>query len=737
MGRLELTRREFSGAAGILVAFSMAPGFARAAEAAGRLPAMLTNNPRLDSWLRIDPSGTVSVYTGRVELGQGNITALAQITAEELDIDMGRIRMIPADTSRSPNEGVTAGSNSIEAGGAALRAAAAEARAILVQMAAQRFGAEVAQLDVQDGTIRRRDGAGEFTYWQLAADSPLAREAAPPITPKPANLHRIVGQPAERLDIPNKVMGRAAFVQDLQLPGMLHGRILRPPSYDAELVSLDDTQIRAMPGVIVVVRDGRFIGVVTEREEQAVAARGALARAARWRVPPALPEMDHIHDYFQALPGIDTKTVSESSGDAAGVATTISATYRKPYLAHASIGPSCAVAGMVDGRLTVWSHTQGPYPLRGDIAKAIGVTPDKVRVIHSQGSGCYGHNGADDAALDAVLLSLAAGGRIVRVQWMRDDEFGWEPFGSAMAMAGRVGLSADGTILDWQYDLWSCTFNMRPGGRDGVNLLAAWHLANPLKHATAQELGLPAGGGDRNSVPTYSFANRRIVDHFIPDMPLRVSALRTLGGFGNVFAVESLMDEAASAAGIDPLAFRLKHLEDPRAKAVLNTVAEKANWTPGAKSDGIHGRGIGFCRYETTKTYVALIADVAVDRSSGAIRVERVTAAVDAGQIVNPDGLKNQIEGGIIQGASWTLKEQVKFDRQQITSRDWAGYPILRFDEVPEIDVVLTDRPDLPSLGAGEASQGPIAAAIANAIFHATGLRLRDLPFTPGRVSPP
>ena len=317
---------------------------------------------------------------------------------------------------------------------------------------------------------------------------------------------------------------------------------------------------------------------------------------------------------------------------------------------------------------------------------------------------------------------------------MRDDEFGWEPFGSAMTMSVRAGLSADGSIVDWQHEVWTCTHNMRPGARQGVNLLASWHLAKPFARAVPAELPLPGGGGDRNAVPVYDFPNQKIVDHFIPDMPLRVSALRTLGGFGNVFALESFMDELAEAAGADPVAFRLKHLKDERGRAVLQAAADKAGWKPGTKSDGTAGRGVAFTRYETTKTYVALVADVTVDRSSGEVRVERVTAAADAGQTINPDGLKNQIEGGIIQGTSWTLKEQIAFDRQRIVSRDWVGYPILTFAEVPAVDVVLIDRPESPPLGAGEASQGPISAAIANAIRHATGARLRDLPFTPERV---
>ncbi|HXJ01082.1 MAG TPA: molybdopterin cofactor-binding domain-containing protein [Micropepsaceae bacterium] len=731
----DLTRRQFGAAlGGLVIAFSMAPRLSEAAESAARLPGTLEANRRLDAWLRVDEGGTVTVFTGRVELGQGATTALAQIVAEEMDIAFIRIRMIPVDTLRSPNEGVTAGSNSIEVGGAALRSAAAEARAILIDLASQRLGVAPGQLIADDGLIFTKDGAKKTSYWELAGENPLAREATNSAPPKPPKDHKIVGQPVQRLDIADKVMGRPVFIQDLRLPGMTYGRVVRPASYGAELTRLDDSAVRKMPGIISVVRDGRFIGVVAEREEQAIAARAALAKAAVWRVPASQPEPANVHDYLKTRPNIDTKTVNEKTGTASPSVKTVEATYRKPYLAHASIGPSCGIAGFVDERLTVWSHTQGPYPLRADIAKATGMAPEKVRVIHAPGAGCYGHNGADDAALDAALLSLNTNGRLVKLQWMRDDEFGWEPFGSAMTMSARAGLSADGSIVDWQYDVWSCTHNMRPGNRQGVNLLGAWHLAKPLERAVPAEAPLPAGGGDRNAVPVYDFPNQKIIDHFIPDMPLRVSALRTLGAFGNLFALESFMDEVADAAGADPVAFRLKHLKDERGRAVLQAVAEKAGWKPGAKSDGTRGRGVAFSRYETTKTYVAVIADVVVDRASGMVRVERVTAAADAGQTINPDGLRNQIEGGIIQGTSWTLKEQVGFDKEHITSRDWVSYPILTFPEVPAVDVVLIDHPELPALGAGEASQGPISAAIANAIRHATGARLRDLPFSPDRV---
>jgi CO/xanthine dehydrogenase Mo-binding subunit len=730
-----LSRRELgAGLAGIVIAFNMGPAISFAAQTGPGLPAMLAANRRLDAWLRIDPVGTVTVHTGRVELGQGNLTALAQIVAEELDIAFERVRMMPVDTIRSPNEGQTAGSNSIEAGGAALRVAAAEARAIVLKRAAERLSAAPDTLIVNDGIVTARDAAGRISYWELAADISLRQDATGSIAPKPASAHKLVGTAAPRIDIPSKAMGEAAFVHDIRLPGMVFGRVVRPPSDRSRLVSVDASAVAGMRGVIRVVRDGRFLGVVAEREEQAIGAREALARAARWQVPADLPEQARLHDSLKTLRGIDTQTVNEKTGAAAAAAKTHAATYTKPYIAHASLGPSCAVAGLVDNVWTVWSHTQGPYPLRGDLAKVTGVPPERLRVIHSQGAGCYGHNGADDVALDALLLSIATQGRIVKLQWMRDDEFGWEPFGSAMSMAVKAGLDAAGAIVDWQYDVWTCPHNMRPGNATGINLLAASHVAMPFPRARPVEAPLPAGGGDRNAVPCYDFPNQKIVDHFITDMPLRTSALRTLGGFGNVFAHESFMDELAHVAGADPVAFRLKHLSDARARAVLEAAATKAGWQEVVRSDGVRGRGVAFSRYETIKAYVAMIADVAVDRTTGEVRVERVTAAADAGQIINTDGLTNQIEGGIIQGVSWTLKEEVKFDRERILTRDWSSYPILTFSEVPAVDVVLLDRPEERSLGVGEASQGPTPAAIANAIFHATGVRLRDLPFTPERV---
>jgi CO/xanthine dehydrogenase Mo-binding subunit len=413
----------------------------------------------------------------------------------------------------------------------------------------------------------------------------------------------------------------------------------------------------------------------------------------------------------------------------------IRARYTRPYQAHASIGPSCAVAQWTDdGALKVWSHCQGVFPLRGDLAKALKLPPERATVTHVQGSGCYGHNGADDVALDAALLARAVGTRPVKVQWMRDDEFAWEPFGPAMSMQIEAGLDGAGRIVDWSYEVWSNTHSTRPGGKGGVNLLAAWHLAEPFSAATPVPIPLPAGGGDRNAIALYDIPSKRMTQHFIPQMPVRVSALRTLGAYANVFAIESFMDELAKEAGADPVAFRLKHLSDPRAKAVIETVAKNVSWDPGVKGTGTRGRGIGFAQYKNHASYVAVIAEVEVDHLSGAVRVLKAHCAADAGQIVSPDGLKNQMEGGIVQSASWTLKEQVTFDRERVTSRDWLSYPILTFPEVPEVEVALIDRPGEPWLGAGEAAHGPTAAAIANAVAHATGARLRDLPLTPDKV---
>jgi nicotinate dehydrogenase subunit B len=733
MSGLALSRRGFIQSAGALtLAFSLAPqGFA--AEPV-KLPGSLANNRMLDAWLRINADGTVTVFTGKVELGQGILTALEQIAADGLDVDPKRIAMISGDTAQTPDEGFTSGSQSIEYSGTALRYACAEAQHMLLDLALQHFGLFGKTLNfemaVVDGTILVGSNERKITYWELAGKTDLHREATVNVMPKPPGAH--IGKSEPRVDIPAKVTGGASYVQDLRLPGMLFGRIARPPSYGAELVAFDEARVRALPGVVAVVRDGRFLGVVAEREEQAIAAREEVAHAAQWREPASLPKPEDIQSYLRSLPAED-HVVSSKDGAPAAARSTLEATYTRPYTAHASIGPSCAVAQMKDGALTVWTHSQGVFPLKRDLAKALDMDVAKIRCIHAQGSGCYGHNGADDVALDAALLARAANGRPVKVQWMRDDEFGWEPFGPAMSVTLKASLDDAGKIVDWAHDVWTNTHSMRPE-KEGCNLLAAWHLAQPKAPGKPGIIPQPAGGGDRNAVPLYDFPRQKVTHHFIPEMPIRVSALRALGAYANVFAIESFMDELARAGKVDPVEFRMRHLNDPRASAVVKAAATRAGWQPNLPGGTAKGRGIGFAKYKNLSAYLAVVVEVEMDRATGATRLVRATAAIDAGQVVNPDGLINQTEGGIIQAASWTLKEQVLFNPQHIVSRDWSRYPILTFPEVPAIDVVVLDRPSEKSLGAGEAAQGPTAAAIANAIAHATGLRVRDLPLTPERI---
>jgi CO/xanthine dehydrogenase Mo-binding subunit len=706
-----------------------------------RLPGSLDGNRLLSAWLRVNPNGTVTVFTGKVEFGQGIASALAQVAADELDVDYRRINMVTADTSLTPDEGFTAGSQSIEQSGTAIRFACAEARQILLTTAAAKLGVQAGEITVVDGTITA-PGGKRTTYWAVTTDALLQREATAQTRPKAAAEHTLIGESLARRDLPPKFTGGAAYLQDLRLPGMVHARVGRPPVPRAELASLDAAALKAMPGVIEVVRDGSFVGVICEREEQAINALVALRELAVWSRPELPPTLADTFDRPDPeLPTQDSVVYEKKAPSASVAVRQVEARYTRAFQLHASIGPSCAVARDMNGKLTIWTHSQGVFALRSDIARALGVAPASVVCIHREGAGCYGHNGADDAAFDAALLARAVPGRPVRVQWMRDDEFMWEPFGSAMSVKVGAGLSADGSIVDWRHELWSYPHARRPGGREGVNLLAAWYLARPFQPTFPADVPQPNGGSDRNSIPLYDFPNQKILKHYMPDAPLRTSSLRTLGAYANVFAIESLMDEAAAAAGADPVEFRLRHLRDERARTVIEAAARKSGWRPSAPGDGgratgstLRGRGIGFAKYKNHACYCAVVAEVEVDRISGMVRVTRAWSAVDAGLAINPDGIVNQIEGGLIQSASWTLKEAVKVDRSGIQTRSWSDYPILRFSEVPVVEVEVIQRPTEDSLGVGEGAQGPTGAAIANAFAAATGRRLRDIPFMPERV---
>jgi len=700
------------------------------AAARALLPGGLRANRRLSQWLKIRHEGYVEVFSGKVEIGQGILTALAQIVAEELDVGDGQVRMMPASTAWSPDESVTSGSLSVQDSGAALRQACAECRAIYLGAAAARLGVPVEALAVTEGNIV---GAGGIrtSYWELAADELLEREATGQVAPKPASAHRVVGQAVARHDLPDKVFGQPCFIHDLELPQMLHGRVLRPPNPDATLIDFATTAVAALPGVVAVVRDGSFLGVLAESEAGADAALRKVAADAAWRPGAGLPDQASLATWLKAQEAEISIVDSKSAPVTRPVARTLKGSYTRPYLTHASIGPSCALAQWRDSELTVWTHSQGVFNLRRDLALALGLTEDKIVVHHVQGAGCYGHNGADDVAFDAARLARGAGQRPVRVQWSRADELAWSPFGPAMVVELEADLDAAGSVVAWRHELWSNGHTSRPGGAKTPALLGAWHVGKPFVRLPATNPPVARGGGaERNSIPLYEFPAWQIVNHHVMAMPLRTSALRSLGAYANVFAIESFVDELATVVDADPIAFRLRYLNDPRARVVLERAARNAGWSRWQKHEGL-GHGIGVARYKNTGAYCAVVAEIEAEAE---IRVRRLVIAVDVGLVINPDGVANQIEGGAIQATSWTLKEAVQFDRARVTSESWEAYPILRCSETPAVEVEIVSRPDQPAAGVGEAAQGPTAAAITNTVFDALGIRVRDLPLTGERI---
>ncbi len=724
----EISRRKlFATAGALVVAFSL-PG---EAETNQKLPGSLSSEPRLSGWIRVDAKGDITVFTGKAELGQGIRTALTQLAAEQLDVAPARVTVVTADTGQTANEGYTAGSHSMQDSGTAIVNASAEVRSLLVEAAAARLGLPAASLSTQDGRVTAPDGRS-LGYGELAAALSPDRSATPGNRLKDPKAHKVMGQSLQRVDIPAKVTGGAAYVQDMRLPGMVHARIIRPPSYGATLLELDSAKVEAMPGVLKVVREGSYLAVIAEKEWQAVVAMRSLAGAAKWNAGRALPDPATIFDTIRALPSRAIVIRDDQANVAAGTRS-VSARYLRPYGMHGSIGPSCAIGLMQGDSLTVWTHTQGVYPDRQAIAALLKMPQAKIRCIHVEGSGCYGHNGADDAAGDAALLARAMPERPVRVQWMREQENTWEPYTPAMVTEASAALDASGRIVDWQYGVWSNAHSTRPGGAG--ELIAGWSLPEPTIPSAPVPIPQPEGGGDRNAIPLYNVPNMKVVSHFIPEMPLRVSAMRGLGAYMNVFSIESFMHELAEAAGADQVAFRLKHLSDPRARDVINLAAERFGWNAAAPLAKDHGRGFAFARYKNLAAYAAVAVEVSVDRESGLVRVIRADIAVDSGEVVNPDGIRNQIQGGFVQSSSWTLVEELRWSTAAITSRDWGGYPILRFQNVPQsVTVHLIDRPGLPFLGTGEAAQGPTAAAIANAVADAAKLRVRQLPLSPTRM---
>ncbi len=709
------------------------------------LPGSLQTNRRLDQWLAFGPGRTVRIRTGKVEIGQGILTALLLIAAEELDLPLASVSIEPATTASGPDEGVTAGSLSVQHSGSALRHACAEVRAIALHKAASAHGLPAGELRVHLGDILLPDGSKAGDYWQWLTPTDLAVEASGQARTKAHTAFTVVGKGMARIDLHDKVFGKPRFIHDLRLPGMVHGRIVRPPSRSARLVAVQPGAVEALAGVLKVVVDGRFIAVIAESEHTAVKAAEALAALCEWQESPDLPDQNDLAAFLTSTPAVttvpyDTSQPATPEPDQASQGLVQHrAEYLKAFHAHASLGPSCSVALWSGNELQVWSNSQAIHNLRDDLVhllahQGLPVPEANITVRHIEGAGAYGHNGADDVAGDAVLLALAWPGAPVRVLWSRADELTWSPMGAAQLVRLSAALDAKGMIRQWQTEVWANGYACRPGRSAIPTLLGAGHCARGQPAPISVNMPYEAGGGaDRNSVPLYDIPSVKAITHRLDVMPIRTSSIRGLGAYPNGFAIESFMDELALAHGIDAIDFRRRHLQhNPRALAVLDKVMAQCRWwnDTAGRGEGI-GHGFAIARYKTIGAWCAIAARV---ECAEKVRVTDMEIAVDVGQVIDPDGVRNQVEGGAIQSASWALMEQLRFDDTRLTSNSWDTYPILRFGDVPRVRVHLIDRPECDPIGSGEAVQGPAAGAIANAVADALGVRVRKLPLTQDNI---
>jgi nicotinate dehydrogenase subunit B len=691
-----------------------------------------------ETFIKIMADGSVIAFNGHVDLGTGIRTALGQIVAEELDVSFARVVVVLGDTSRVPNQGATIASETIQMTAVPLRNAAAQARRFLTARAAERLELPVEDLTIEDGLIRGRDNRS-VSYGELIAGETIRLELAENVPVKPVNAYAIVGQSQPRVDLPAKATGELVYVHDVRVPGMLHGRVVRPPyaGVDAgpfvgtSLIAVDETSVRDIPGLVAVVTIGDFVGVIAEREENAIKAAAQLR--VTWKPTPTLPDLKDVATALRANPSTPRTLIDKGNVDAAiaAAAKPMARTYIWPYQMHGSIGPSCAVADVQDGHIRVWSGAQNPHLLRADLALLLQRPEADIDVIRMEAAGCYGRNCADDVSADAVLLSRAAG-RPVRVQLTREQEHAWEPKGTAQLMDVNGGLNANGSVAGYDF-----ATRYPSNGAPTLALLLTGTIA-PV--ADVFEMG------DRTAIPPYDYDAMRVVVHDMPPI-VRASWLRGVSALPNTFAHESYIDELATEAGVDPIEYRLRYLKDSRAVDLVNAVAERAGWTarphrqePEAEGDIVRGRGFAYALYVHSKfpgygaAWSAWIADVAVNKATGDVSVTRVVAGQDSGLMINPDGVRHQIHGNVIQSTSRALMEEVAFDRHSVVSREWGAYPIIKFPELPKIDVLMLPRQDQPPLGVGESASVPSAAAIANAIYDATGVRFRELPFTPERI---
>ena len=732
-----ISRRSFLAAGGVLIVGLGLEGaervLAQTIPNADRFLGKPLAPDAVDSYLAVHADGSVTLFTGKVDIGTGGRIAMRQMVGEELDIPLERIAMIEGDTALTPNQGATAGSYSIARGGTQIRQAAATARQSLLAQAAQRLGKPVADLEVADGVVRAKDGSASVTYGELIGDQAFNLKIDAKVPIKSPDRFRFIGKSLPRPDVPAKVTGRHKYLHDLTLPGMLHARVIHPPALGATLVSVDESSIASIPGARVV-RIQSFLAVVAEREWNAI--RAARALQAKWTGGGGLPDYAKEFESMRASRIVRDQEIARR-GDNSALTTpppgtrTLSASYRWPIQTHGSIGPSCGVADVRADGVTVWSSSQNTHGFQATCARMLGVERDKVRVIYLDGAGSYGPNGADDAAAEAALLSRATG-RPVRVQWTRQDEHGLDPKGPAQLLELRAAVDGDGQISAWETQAW---LPLATANLPNVPLISLDAAGIP------QTPGRSTGLIYQNVDPPYTMPNLNAVVHWIPDAPLRTSAIRAPGKVANTFAVESFVDEVASAAKADPVEFRLRRLTNPRGIEVLKRVAARMGWQPRPSPRPIDpsaavltGRGIAYIHYKQEETLVAMAMEVAVERATGKIRVTRVVCAQDCGLMINPDCVQSQLEGNIIQTISRTLHEEIVYDKDRVTTVDWASYPILTFPEVPALEFELIQRLDQPPLGVGEAASTPVPAALGNAVFDATGVRLRTVPFRADRV---
>jgi nicotinate dehydrogenase subunit B len=724
-----LSRRDFFKTGGALVVtFTLGAELARGAVAAASKTKSVALD-QVDGFLAVDAKGAVTVYSGKVDLGTGVRTALTQIAAEELSVPLGRVNVIEGDTALTPDQGPTFGSLSIQIGGMQIRQAAATARAALLAQAAAKLGVAADGLAIRDGVIAPKSGGKGVAYAELVGSRDFEMKVDPKAPLKDPKDYAIVGKSVARLDIPDKVTGRFTYMQDFKRPGMLHARVVRPRAIKASLKSWNDLPCRKIAGYVGMVHRGNFLAVLGRNEWAAVRASNAIE--ASWSDWAGLPDSAALWDHVRKTKINSSEDLQKAGNTAEALKTaakSLSATYDFAIHTHGSMGPSCAVAQMKGGKLTVWTASQATHLLRKQIANMLQMAEADVRCIYIEGSGCYGRNGHEDAAADAALIARELDSELpVRVQWTRQDEHGWDPKGPPTLLDYRGGLDAGGNVVGWESGVFI---------PDRPKMIAVTLVAAELAGLPKEE-SHPGNIHQSLAIP-YAIPNIKASAHWLAETPFRPSWIRTPGRMQNTFGNESFIDELAAAAGADPMEYRLRNLKDPRGTELLQRLTKLANWTPRPagrqQGDIVRGRGVSYVKYELVRTYVGVVADVEVNRRTGAVKVNRFYVAHDCGQIINPDGLKNQIEGNVIQTVSRTLIEELRYDRSAVTSLDWASYPILTFPDAPEVVIDLIDRPSEKPWGAGEPTAAVVPSAIANAIYDASGARLRSVPFKPEKV---